>query len=54
VRQHRKRIILVEKTDRLYRNLKDYLTIDELDLELHFIKENIIRYWRIRPCRMPG
>src|ERR1700684_2391289 len=24
------RILLVEKTDRLYRNFKDYLTIDEL------------------------
>ncbi len=25
------RVILVEKTDRLYRNLKDWVTIDELD-----------------------
>jgi DNA invertase Pin-like site-specific DNA recombinase len=24
------RVLLVEKTDRLYRNLKDYVTIDEL------------------------
>ena len=31
---------LVEKTDRLYRNLKDWVTIDELDLEIHFVKEN--------------
>ena len=36
------RTILVEKTDRLYRNLKDYVTLDELDLEIHFIKENFI------------
>ena len=27
------RVLLVEKTDRLYRNLKDYVTMDELDLE---------------------
>src|SRR6185295_16191840 len=31
-----------EKTDRLYRNLKDYVTIDELNLEIHFVKENVI------------
>jgi site-specific DNA recombinase len=31
--------ILVEKTDRLYRNLKDYITIDELGVEIHFVKE---------------
>jgi site-specific DNA recombinase len=36
------RTILVEKTDRLYRNLKDWVTIDGLELELHFVKENII------------
>jgi len=35
------RIILVEKTDRLYRNLKDWVTLDELDLEIHFVKENV-------------
>ena len=32
----------MEKTDRLYRNLKDYVLVDELDLELHFVKENIV------------
>jgi len=36
------RIILVEKTDRLYRNLKDWVTIDDLDLEIHFVKENVV------------
>jgi ParB-like chromosome segregation protein Spo0J len=36
------RTILVEKTDRLYRNLKDYVTLDELDLEIHFVKENVV------------
>jgi len=35
-------IVLVEKTDRLYRNLKDWVTIDELDLEIHFVKENVV------------
>jgi hypothetical protein len=30
------RAMLVEKTDRLYRNLKDWVTVDELDVEIHF------------------
>ena len=30
------RVMLVEKTDRLYRNLKDWVTVDELDVEMHF------------------
>jgi site-specific DNA recombinase len=34
------RIILVEKTDRLLRNLKDYVTLDDMDLEIHLVKEN--------------
>ena len=34
--------MLVEKTDRLYRNLKDWVTLDDLDLEIHFVKENVI------------
>src|ERR1039457_7600851 len=34
------RVLLVEKTDRLYRNLRDHLTIDELKLEVHLVKEN--------------
>jgi site-specific DNA recombinase len=36
------RILLVEKTDRLYRNFKDYLTIDELGVDIHLVKENVI------------
>ncbi|MDY6893772.1 MAG: recombinase family protein [Chloroflexota bacterium] len=36
------RILLVEKTDRLYRNLKDWVTLDDLDLEIHFVKENVV------------
>jgi site-specific DNA recombinase len=33
------RVMLVEKTDRLYRNLKDWVTVDELEVEIHFPKE---------------
>ncbi|MBK9585464.1 MAG: hypothetical protein IPO55_06110 [Alphaproteobacteria bacterium] len=28
----------MEKTDRLYRNIKDWVTLDELGLEIHFAK----------------
>jgi len=35
------KVLLVEKTDRLYRNLKDWVSIDDLDLEIHFVKENV-------------
>ena len=37
-----RRTLLVEKTDRLYRNLKDWVTLDDLDLEIHFVKENVV------------
>jgi site-specific DNA recombinase len=36
------RVLLVEKTDRLYRNLKDWVTVDELDAEMHFPKEGVV------------
>src|SRR4051794_15744091 len=36
------RILLVEKTDRLYRNLKDWVTLDEIDLEIHLVKEGVV------------
>jgi site-specific DNA recombinase len=36
------RAILVEKTDRLYRNFKDYVLLEDLDLEIHLVKENEI------------
>lgn len=36
------RVVLVEKTDQLYRNLKDWVTIDELDAEIHFPKEGVV------------
>ena len=36
------KILLCEKTDRLYRNFKDYVTIDDLGLTLVFVKEGSI------------
>ncbi len=40
------RILLVEKTDRLYRNFRDWVTIDEIKgLEVHFVKR------KTRRCR---
>jgi len=36
------KIILVEKTDRLYRNFKDYVLLDEFNgLEVHLVKEGV-------------
>ncbi len=35
-------VILVEKTDRLYRNLRDWVTLDELDPDIHFVKEGTV------------
>ncbi len=35
-------VVLVEKTDRLYRNIKDWVTLDEFDICIHFVKENFI------------
>ena len=34
------RIVLVEKTDRLYRNHRDSLTLQDLNVEIHLVKEN--------------
>ena len=33
------RIVVVEKTDRLYRNFRDAITLEDLDIEIHFVKE---------------
>ena len=33
-------IILVEKTDRLYRNLRDHVLFEDIDVEIHLVKEN--------------
>lgn len=39
IKENSIKTILVEKTDRLYRNFKDYVTLEDYDLELHFVKE---------------
>jgi len=36
------RTVLVEKTDRLYRNLRDAVTLEDLDIEIHLVKEGQI------------
>ena len=36
------RVLLVEKNDRLCRNFKDYVTLEELDIEVHLPKEGQI------------
>lgn len=36
------RAILVERTDRLYRNIKDWVQLDELGADIHFVKENVV------------
>lgn len=33
------RVLLVENTDRLYRNLKDYVVLDDFNLDIHLVKE---------------
>jgi DNA invertase Pin-like site-specific DNA recombinase len=40
--QHRSKCwtILVEKTDRLYRNIGDYAQVDDRGITVHFVKEN--------------
>ncbi len=39
---HEVKTLLVEKTDRLYRNFRDYVTIEDLDIAIHLVKENEI------------
>ena len=36
------RTIAVEKTDRLYRNFRDRVTLEEFDIEVHLVKEGKI------------
>jgi len=42
LREHPGTVLLVEKTDRLYRNLKDWITLDDLKVEIHFVKEGSV------------
>ena len=34
--------LLVEKTDRLYRNFRDYVSLEDLNLEIHLVKEGAV------------
>ena len=34
--------VLVEKTDRLYRNIRDWVTVDDLEVDIHFVKEGMV------------
>ena len=36
------RVLLVEKTDRLYRNFRDAVMVEDLDVAVHFVKEGQI------------
>ncbi len=36
------RVVLAEKTDRLYRNFKDYVVLEDLEIEIHLPKEGHI------------
>ena len=36
------RHVLVEKTDRLYRNIRDWITVENLDVTVHFVKEGAV------------
>ena len=42
LREHKINTVLVEKTDRLYRNFKDYVVLEDYDLTVHFCKTNSI------------
>ena len=42
IKKNNIRKVIVEKTDRLYRNFKDYVTLDDYDLEVHLVKEGTI------------
>jgi DNA invertase Pin-like site-specific DNA recombinase len=36
------RVVIVEKTDRLYRNFRDYVALEDLNVEIHLPKEGQI------------
>jgi DNA invertase Pin-like site-specific DNA recombinase len=38
------RVVLVEKTDRLYRNFRDAVTLEDLEVEIHLVKEGQVIY----------
>src|SRR5580704_13213466 len=50
------RVVIAEKTDRLYRNLRDSITLEDLDIEIHLPKEGqvISKYARSQTKLMHG
>ncbi|HJZ11512.1 MAG TPA: recombinase family protein, partial [Acidobacteriota bacterium] len=36
------RTVIVEKTDRLYRNFRDSLTLEDLETEIHLVKDGLV------------
>jgi len=46
------RLALVEKTDRLYRNFRDAVTLEDLDMEIHLSRKG--RSFRRTPNRKPS
>jgi site-specific DNA recombinase len=36
------RTLIVEKTDRLYRNFRDSLTLEDLGVEIHLVKDGLV------------
>lgn len=46
IKEHNIKDVLVEKTDRIYRNFKDYVVLDDLtlnfDLSIHLVKERVL------------
>lgn len=39
---HPGHVVLVEKVDRLYRNFADYVKVDDLKVEVHFVKDGMV------------
>ncbi len=42
LQEHTGHVILVEKVDRLYRNFADYVKVDHIGVELHFVKDGMV------------
>ena len=42
IKQNNIKDVLVEKTDRIYRNFKDYVVLEDYDLTIHLVKEGVV------------
>ena len=42
IKQNGIKDVLVEKTDRIYRNFKDYVVLEDYDLTIHLVKEGVV------------